>query len=102
MFFPNHIDTTVISGPDHRPKETHPGESIGSGSVADKKRTGRMSTISATAALLLRGIRDSADVFIPLKSVAGGLYFILENCEVWFIPCVSMCNVYGFSAYKSK
>jgi hypothetical protein len=28
-------------------------------------------------------VRDSADAFGPLKSVAGGLCFILENCEVW-------------------
>jgi len=40
------------------------------------------STVSAPAKLLLRGVRDSADAFPPLKSVAGGLCFILENCEV--------------------
>jgi hypothetical protein len=31
---------------------------------------------------MLRGVRDTADAFGPLKSVAGGLCFILENCEV--------------------
>lgn len=36
----------------------------------------------AVAKLLLCGVRDSADAFGPLKSVAGGLYFILENFEV--------------------
>ena len=41
------------------------------------------STASASAKLLLRGVRDSADAFGPLKAVAGGLCFILENCEVW-------------------
>ena len=40
------------------------------------------STAFATAKLLLRGVRDAADAFGPLKSVAGGLCFILENCEV--------------------
>ena len=40
------------------------------------------STASAAAKLLLRGVRDSADAFGPLKSVAGGLCFILENSEV--------------------
>ena len=29
-------------------------------------------------------MRDTADAFGPLKSVAGGLCFILENCEVLF------------------
>ena len=36
------------------------------------------STVSATAELL-RGVKDG-----PLKSVAGGLCIILENCEVWY------------------
>ena len=40
------------------------------------------STASASAKLLLRGVRDSADAFPPLKSIAGGLCFILENYEV--------------------
>ena len=41
------------------------------------------STTSASAKLLLRGVSESADAFMPLKSVAGGLCFILDNCEVW-------------------
>ena len=41
------------------------------------------STVSDTAKLFLRSVRDSADAFPPLKSVAGGLCFILENYEVW-------------------
>ena len=40
------------------------------------------STLSATAKLLLCTVRDSADAFPPLKSVAGGLCSILENYEV--------------------
>jgi len=39
--------------------------------------------VSSTAKSLLRGVRDTADVFPPLKSVAGGLCFVLENHEVW-------------------
>ena len=39
-------------------------------------------TASATAKLLLRGVRDSTDAFTPLKSVAASLCFILENYEV--------------------
>jgi hypothetical protein len=50
--------------------------------VADEKKSDWKSTASASAKLLLRGVRDSADAFPPLKSVAGGLFFILENCEV--------------------
>jgi len=49
----------------------------------DENKSDWKSTASASAKLLLRGVRDSADAFPPLKSVAGGLCFILENCEVW-------------------
>ena len=40
------------------------------------------STASAAVKLFLRGAWGSADAFPPLKSVVGGLCFILENCEV--------------------
>ena len=40
------------------------------------------SVASATAKLFLRGAKESADAFPPLKSVVGGLCFILDNCEV--------------------
>ena len=36
----------------------------------------------STAKFLLSTVRDSADAFPPLKSVAGGLCSILENYEV--------------------
>ena len=42
------------------------------------------STISATVKLILCTVRDSADAFPPLKSVAGGICSILENYEVRF------------------
>ena len=50
--------------------------------ATNEKKSNWKSTALATAKLLLRGVRDSADAFGPLKSVAGGLCFILENCEV--------------------
>ena len=40
------------------------------------------STVSDAAKLLLRTVRDSTDVFPPLKSIARGLCSILENYEV--------------------
>ena len=52
------------------------------------------STVSASAKLLLRGVRDSADAFGPLKSVAGGLCFILENCEVSSPPLHAVRTAY--------
>ena len=58
-------------------------EGVEPSAVLDENRPDRGSTASASAKLLLRGVRDSADAFGPLKAVAGGLCFILENCEVW-------------------
>ena len=58
----------------------HPSEN--EPNTTDKSKSNWKSTASATAKLFLRGVRDSADAFGPLKSVAGGLCFILENCEV--------------------
>jgi hypothetical protein len=60
------------------------GPSKGTGLVATvlEKKSDWAATASATARLLLHGIRDSADAFGPLKTVAGGLCFILDNCEV--------------------
>ena len=42
------------------------------------------STVSASAKLLLCTVKESADAFPPLKSIAGGLCFILENYEAGF------------------
>ena len=50
--------------------------------TGDRSKSNWKPAASAAARLFLRGVRDSADAFGPLKSVAGGLCFILENCEV--------------------
>ena len=61
-------------------------ENVGASAAADTDRPDWKSTVSSSAKLVLRGVRDSADAFGPLKSVAGGLCFILENCEVRYLP----------------
>ena len=63
----------------------------GPDAVADKKGDWK-STAYSTAKLLLCGVRDAADAFGPLKSVAGGLCFILENCEVRSSFHIRDCN----------
>jgi len=40
------------------------------------------STASATTKTFLDTVKESSDAFGPLKSLAGGLCFILESCEV--------------------
>jgi len=74
------VGTTAV--PDHVPEIICTDESVKPGGTAEEKKLNWKSTASATAKLLLRGVRDSADAFPPLKSAAGGLCFILENCEV--------------------
>jgi hypothetical protein len=81
----DNVDTSTV--PDHGPDVLRPDESAQPSAAADKKSNWR-STASSTTKLLLRGVRDSSDAFGPLKSVASGLCFILENCEVWFPSCI--------------
>jgi hypothetical protein len=64
-------------------QDLHSDEDSEPSTVANEKKLSWGSTALATAKLLLRGVRDASDAFGPLKSVAGGLCFILENCEVW-------------------
>jgi len=73
-------NTGTCAVPNLTQEAPHPNKS--EPNIADEKKSGWKSTASATAKLFLRGVRDSADAFGPLKSVAGGLCFILENCEV--------------------
>ena len=61
------------------PEVPHPDASISLGIVADESETSRKSIVSAMTKSL-RGVRDSANAFAPLKSIAGHLYLILENC----------------------
>ena len=67
---------------DHMQEELLPEENAQPNATTSEKKSSWKSTAFATAKLLLRGVRDTADAFGPLKSVAGGLCFILENCEV--------------------
>ena len=62
----------------------------------DENNTGWRSSVSASAKLLLRGVRDLADAFGPLKSITGGLCFILENCEVRFPSPFTARNPHWF------
>jgi len=71
----DNLDASVI--PDLVPKAN-----AGPNATANENKSNWSSTASAAAKLFLRGVRDSADAFSPLKSVAGGLCFILETCEV--------------------
>ena len=74
--------------PDREQRDPCPDEDAEPSAATIEKKSSWKSTAFATAKLLLRGVRDSADAFGPLKSVAGGLCFILENFDVWSYPCL--------------
>ena len=81
------LDNTVTPAvPDRVQPDPRSDENVEPSDAANEKKSSWKSTALSTAKLLLRGVRDSADAFGPLKSVAGGLCFILENCEVWLSP----------------
>ena len=76
----DNADTPAVPG--RVQGDPHSDENAEPSTVSNEKKSSWKSTALATAKLLLRGVRDSADAFGPLKSVASGLCFILENCEV--------------------
>ena len=77
-------------------------DNVEPGASADQNRLSRKSAVSSTARLLLRGVRDSADAFAPLKSVAGGLCFFLENYEVSPLSRTLSTPLTGTPANKGK
>jgi len=92
---------TTSAVPDPVQEIFHPNKN--EPNTAEAGKSNWKSTASATAKLLLRGVNDSADAFGPLKSVAGGLCFILENCEVR--PPASECTIretYRYSSGRKK
>ena len=63
-------------------------------SAINENKLDLKSLASSGAKMILRGVRESADAFGPLKSVAGGLCFILDNCEVRGSPLSAAYNAY--------
>ena len=91
----DNADTSAILS--HVPEET-----TDLNATTNKKKSDWKSTASATAKLLLRGVRDSADAFGPLKAITGGLCFILENCEVRSSPTYTVTALTGIPANGGK
>ena len=94
------VGTSAIS--DHVPTTLHHDKSGEPSATADGNKSDRGSTAAATTKLLLRGVRYSVDAFGPLKSVAGGLFFILENWEVRSLSCIHHPTLTGAPANESK
>jgi len=96
----DNVDTSAVS--DHVPATLDHDENGEPSAATDENKSNWKSTTFAAAGLLLRGVRDSADAFGPLKSAAGGLCFILENCEVWFPSHMRCPPLTGAPANEGK
>lgn len=72
---------------DCAPRIHRPDKSIELSAAADGATSNGESTPS-TGVKLLCGVRDSQNGFGPLRSLAGGLCVILENCKVWSPSCI--------------
>ena len=66
-------------------------ENVGASGV---NRPGWGSTASSSAKLVLHGVSELSDACGPLKSVTGGLCFILDNYEVWYLPSWSISKTH--------
>jgi len=73
------VYASVVS--DHVQEFPQPGKGAKPRPAGDENKSGWKFTASATVRLLC-GVIDSTNGFGLLKSVAGGLYLVLENCEV--------------------
>jgi len=71
----SHADPSVL--PNYGWSVARPDEILEPNAAADEEESDR-----ATSELL-RGVRDSTGAPGPLKSVAGYLCLILDNCQVW-------------------
>lgn len=75
-----------LGGKEREPDDASVYESISS----------RESSASAATKKFLDIVKESSDAFGPLKSLASGLCFILESCEVPPpAPALLIHNVYG-------
>jgi len=84
----NNLDVYTIPG---RVREASRfAESVELRTGAYENEPDLLSLGSTTTARLLRGAGTAAGAFGPLKSVAGGLSFILKNQGVW--PSCSLCH----------
>ena len=75
-------DNIGATFPDYAQEVPYQGKSAEPSATTDTTTLGGRSAVSATVKLL-QVVRDSTNGFGPLKSVAGGLCLILENCDVW-------------------
>jgi len=66
-----------------RPQEhAQPSSCVPGPSGGDEDALNSKSNTTSEAKSTLLGVKESAHGFLPLKSIAGGLYLVLDSCEV--------------------
>ena len=99
------VPPQAVTSGDGEQEENKPSDddrSVGPSTAPGESESDWKTTASASAKLLLRGVGSSSDAFGPLKSVAGGLCFILENCEVWLPPRVLSPKLMSPTAHQGE
>ena len=90
--FSDNINNSAI--PDHIRQAPDVDEG-GHRGVVDENKSSWKSSASATAKSILRTVKESQNAYPPLKSIAEGLYLILNSCNVCPpLPADSICNAY--------
>ena len=70
--------------------------------VADETQQNQNSAASAEAKSTLCRVKDSSNTYLPLKSVAKDLYFILDNCEVQYPPSSQTLNPWYLRSFLAN
>ena len=94
----------VVAGGDRERDcdKSNADESAGPSAAAVENKSDPKSTASTSAKLILRAVYNSADAFGLLKSVTGGLCFILDNCEVRFPPLHAVHDAYWRPSVRGR
>ena len=80
---PSPVSDQISSVPGSHPESS--GHTVDS-RVAPENKPSWGSTAYATTKLAINLVKESSDIFPPLKSVVGGLSVILDHCDVEYIP----------------
>ena len=102
---PRFTDSSTIdpiqSPPSHTRREQSESPEDVTKDAAGESKSNLGSLVVSAAKLTLRGVKEAADTFPPLKAVAGGLCFILDNCEVRFVSYMS-CKARCLCAFSKR
>jgi hypothetical protein len=81
---------------------TDPGSSdpVVEAGATDEKKSHLKSFASSGAKLILRGVKETA--FGPVRSVVGGLCYLLDNYEVWHFLASVLHNSYRHTRQRKR